>query len=151
METNVQTDKKVKKSKKFAAEAQTPEVAATAEVPEGEVVAEEKSNGKGSGAPRPRKWEYGIIPEAKIVRQADTASVKKEVAEAWACTDENPTVEAYTKLGGDRHGLRVLSRRGLIKIVHPDGTEFPQPFVAKVSEPGEAGAPAAEGDAAPTQ
>jgi hypothetical protein len=125
METNVKTDKKGKKARKHEVEAEAPAV----DTPTvGDVVAEGAA-GKGTGAPRPRKWDYGIIPEAQIVRQAAEASVKKEVAEAWGYTDDNPTVAEYTKRGGDRHGLRVLSRRGLIKIVHPDGTEFPREYV----------------------
>jgi len=132
MESNVQTDKKSKKAKKFEADAATTEVQANAETPTGDNAAE--GEGKATGAPRPRKWDYGIIPEAKIVPQAETASVKKEVAEAWALVDDSPTVEEYTKRGGDRHGLRVLSRRGLIKIIHADGNEFPKAYVAPVKE-----------------
>jgi hypothetical protein len=131
METNVQTDKKSKKAKKFEAEAATTEVQANSEA-NGEQQAE--GEGKATGAPRPRKWDYGIIDDATIVPQAETASVKKEVAEAWALVDDKPTVHEFMKRGGDRHGLRVLSRRGLIKIVHPDGTEFPRPYVAPVKE-----------------
>jgi hypothetical protein len=131
METNVQTDKKSKKAKKFEAEAATTEVQANSEA-NGEQQAD--GEGKATGAPRPRKWDYGIIPEAQIVPQTETAAVKKEVAEAWALVDDSPTVEEYTKRGGDRHGLRVLSRRGLIKIIHADGNEFPKAYVAPVKE-----------------
>jgi hypothetical protein len=123
METNVKTDKKGKKAKKY----EDAEVVTTAPAPEAD--SPEAPTLGTKGAPRPRKWDYGILPEAQIVRQAEDASVKKDIAEAWGYTDDNPTVEEYTKRGGDRHGLRVLSRRGLIKIVHPDGTEFPREYV----------------------
>jgi len=82
--------------------------------------------GKGSGAARPRKWNYGITPEAKIVRQTQEANVKKDIEKSWLATEGDPTVAQFMSKGGDRHGLRVLSRRELIKLVHEDGTEYPQ-------------------------
>lgn len=132
METNVQTDKKAKKAKKH--DAGTVESAATdtgatngsAEGGEGEA--------KATGAPRPRKWDYGITDEAQIVRKAEAPSVRKDIEVAWAVTEGNPTVAAFMAQFEDksdaRHCLRVMSRRELIKIVGTDGTEFPRPYVA---------------------
>lgn len=126
METNVQTDKKAKKPKKFEGEASAPR-------------AESQNNGeakepKTPGAARPRKWDYGIIDEAKIEVIKETASVKKDIAVAWEAVDGNPTVAEYmakfSNKGDARHGLRVLSRRELIQIVHADGTRYPKPYVA---------------------
>jgi hypothetical protein len=135
METNVTTDKKARKSKKYEAAAVTAEVqaAAASEAPTEE--GGEVTKKAGSTAPRPRKWDYGFLPDGKIVPQADTANVKKDVAAAWEHASDSPTVEEFfkrfTNTTEARHGLRVLSRRGLVKIIHPDGAEYPQAFVAK--------------------
>lgn len=90
----------------------------------------------GAGAPRPRKHEYGIKPDA-IVKRAEAgadAAKRAGVAAAYEFTDGNPTVEAFYAKGGDRHDLRVMSRRGLITIVWPTGEVFPQAAVAKAPE-----------------
>lgn len=137
METNVKTDKKFKKAKKHEVEADKPVV----DTPETGEVTAEVAAGKGNGAPRPRKWDYGIIPDAQIIRLKDEASVKKDIAEAWAATHDNPTVADYMKDFASstdaRHGLRVLSRRELIKIVHPDGSEFPRQYIKPEPTPAE--------------
>ena len=143
METNVQTDKKSKKSKKYEAEAvSTPVAEAPTEAVE---TATEEAIEKAKGAPRPRKWEYGITDEAQVVRVAEAPTVRKDIEAAWAATLENPTVAEYmaqfANKSDGRHGLRVMSRRGLIKIVHADGSKFPRQYEAKMAEATE---PAAE-------
>ena len=87
-----------------------------------------EGEGKGSANPRPRKWDYGIVPEAKIVRtaEAEKATMRKDMEKEFAATAGDPTVEAFFKAGGTRHGLRVLSRRGVINILHADGNTFPK-------------------------
>lgn len=150
METNVQVDKKSKKSKKFDAEAATGEVQAAGA--DAAAVEATEAIEKAKGAPRPRKWDYGITDEAQIVRVAENPRVAKDIEVAWSNTEDNPTVAVYFELYGEdsrtdaRHGLRVMSRRGLIKLVHADGQEFPRTYVApepKVEEPAE-GTEAAE-------
>jgi hypothetical protein len=143
METNVQTDKKGKKNKKFDSGEVTPpadnfggEAAAAAEA--GEAIE------KAKGAARPRKWNYGFVPEATIVRVAENPTVRKDIEAAWAATaTPGTTVDAFlnsfTDKSDARHGLRVMSRRGLIKVVHADGSEYPQKVDGSAVE-----APAAE-------
>jgi|2_EtaG_2_1085320.scaffolds.fasta_scaffold12268_2 hypothetical protein len=80
---------------------------------------------KDKGAPRPRKWDYGITPEAKILCQKETPNVKREVQADWEIAQKSKTYADYAKAGGSRHGIRVMSRRGLIKLVHADGKEYP--------------------------
>lgn len=134
METNVQVDKKSKKASKHAAVAATTEVQTAG----AEGAAQEASEAieKAKGAPRPRKWDYGITDEATIKRVAESPRVAKDIEVAWANTEGDPTVAAYFELyGADkrtdaRHGLRVMARRGLIKLVHADGTEYPKDYVA---------------------
>jgi len=88
---------------------------------------------KGSNAPRPRKWDYGIAPEAQIVRLEESPSVKRDVAEEWAHTEDSPTCALFMERGGTRHGLRVMSRRKLIKIVN-GGKDYPIEYTAPVKE-----------------
>jgi hypothetical protein len=142
METNVQTDKKGKKGKKFEAQAETAETQAAGA--EGAAAAEAgEAIEKAKGAPRPRKWDYGIVNEATIKRAAENPRVAKDIEVAWGHTEGDPTVEAYFTAYGDdkrqdaRHGLRVMARRGLIKIVHADGNEFPRDYVAPEPKPKE--------------
>lgn len=127
METNVEIEKKPKKSrsKKFAPEA---EAAVNTEQVEGEA-----SEAK-VATPRPRKYNYGIIPEARCVRLSEAPKVAKNIAEAWTATDDEPTVEEFFNRVEvePRHCLRVLLRSGHLKLVHPDGTEYPQEYVAPV-------------------
>jgi len=70
-------------------------------------------------AARPRKYDYGFV---------GNATIKVNVPEPIEGITAGMTVEAYLAQGGtnDKHMLRVLSRRGSINIVHPDGTEFPK-------------------------
>lgn len=87
------------------------------------------------GAPRARKWEYGITDEARIVRLAEVANVKRDVAAQFAHTEGDPNVATFKQRGGNRHGLRVMMRRKLIKLVHADGKEFPQQYVKPEPKP----------------
>jgi len=85
-----------------------------------------KGDGEAKGAARPRKWDYGITPEAQITRIAEgEVNVKKDIEKSWVATEGNPTVAQFMSKGGDRHGLRVLSRRHLISLTHADGTVYP--------------------------
>lgn len=111
----------------------------------------EPKESAGAGAPRPRKHEYGIKPDAfvHIVTEQAEAAKRAGVAKAYefakpvvsaneAGTGENSTpitVEEFYKRGGNRHDLRVMSRRGLIKIKWVTGEEFPQAAVPKAPEP----------------
>jgi hypothetical protein len=107
----------------------------------------------GAGSPRPRKYEYGIKADAQVVvileqaEAAKRAGVAKAYEYAKAKEDgTNVTVDEFYKAGGNRHDLRVMSRRGLIKIVWTTGETFPQTAVAKVPE-----APKPEDAAPPAQ
>lgn len=110
----------------------------------------EPKESAGAGAPRPRKHEYGIKADALVVTVAEQAEAAKRagVAKAYEFakatestaadgtkTEAPVTVEEFYKRGGNRHDLRVMSRRGLIKIKWLTGEEFPQAAVAKVPEP----------------
>lgn len=90
----------------------------------------EASTKKGSNAPRARKWDYGIKPEARVTRLVEAANVKRDIQVQFTHTEGDPTVAEFMSRGGDRHGLRVMMRRKLIKLVHEDtGAEFPVSYV----------------------
>lgn len=127
MESNVQVDKKpTKRGKKHAAEAEGTLPGATATPA---VEGEEKAKRTGSNAARPRKYNYGITPEATVRRANEgPVTVRKDIEKSWEATDGEPTVAEYMERGGDRHGLRVLMRRGLIKLIGTDGAEYPVAF-----------------------
>lgn len=95
-----------------------------------------KKESAGAGAPRPRKHEYGIKPDAKVRVVAETAEAAKRagVAAAYEHAKGDPTVEQFYAKGGNRHDLRVMSRRGLIQIVWATGEVFPQAAVPKAPE-----------------
>lgn len=102
----------------------------------------EPKESAGAGAPRPRKHEYGIKGDASVVTVAEQAEAAKRagVAKAYefakAKEDGTPvTVDEFYARGGNRHDLRVMSRRGLIKIKWVTGEEFPQAATPKVPEP----------------
>lgn len=97
--------------------------------------ADTKDKKKGSGAPRPRKFEYGIAPDSTIARLADEPNVKRDVKGEWEYTEGNPTCAVFFTRGGTRHGLRVMSRRKLITITGADGKQYPVTYVAPVKEP----------------
>ena len=113
--------------------------------PKGDGKADKKE--KGTGAPRARKYEYGITDAAKISRLVDTASVKRDIQSQFALTEGNPTVASFKAKGGNRHGLRVMMRRKLIELVHADGKKFPQAYV-KIDKPKEEKKPEAPKKAA---
>lgn len=96
----------------------------------------EKKPSAGAGAPRPRKHEYGIKPDAtvRVVEAQAEAAKRAGVATAFEYAKGNPTVEQFYAKGGNRHDLRVMSRRGLIQIVWATGEVFPQAAVAKAPE-----------------
>lgn len=112
-----------------------------AQAGDGEAQATEgASTKKGSNAPRARKFDYGIKPEAKVVRLVETANVKRDIQAQFTHTEGDPTVAEFYAKGGDRHGLRVMSRRKLIKIQHLDESgnvvaEFPQGYVKPAPAP----------------
>jgi len=95
-----------------------------------------KKESAGAGAPRPRKHEYGIKPDAvvQVVPETAEAAKRANVAAAYEHAKGNPTVEQFYAKGGNRHDLRVMSRRGLIKIVWATGEVFPQAAVPKAPE-----------------
>lgn len=126
-----------KKGKQKKQEQGTDNVTQRVEAPAG---TEEQSAGaategkKGSSAPRARKWDYGIKPEAKVVRLVETANVKRDIQAQFTHTEGDPTVAEFYERGGDRHGLRVMSRRKLIGIHHLDAegnvvAKFPTEYV----------------------
>lgn len=89
---------------------------------------------KNTGAPRPRKWNYGIAPENKvqIVKRTDEEGepkLKAQEAEGYETAKKSPTVEAFLE-ASDRGILRRLSRKGLINVVSADGTVYPITYVA---------------------
>jgi hypothetical protein len=104
-------------------------VAATEEEDEEEAAtpkaAKEK---KPKGAPRARKWNYGIQLTSKIIRTKD-AVPPKSVAEQFPYTAGNPTVAKFKELGGDGHGLRVMMRAGTITL-NTAGETYPKPWDA---------------------
>ena len=100
--------------------------AAQAEKPKTTSEAKDKT---AKGAPRPRKWDYGIILEAKIMPLVEEANVKRDIQKDWERVGKGTTCEKFFAAGGTRHGLRVMSRRKLISIVHADGSKFPVEYV----------------------
>ena len=95
---------------------------------------QKKKEGKGSSAPRPRKWDYGIADEAKIKRvlKEDGAkpAVKGDVKASWDVISDNMSCASYIEAGGTRSGLRRMSRRGIISITGSDGTVYPKEYIA---------------------
>tara|TARA_R110002167_G_scaffold42421_9_gene128755 strand:+ start:1317 stop:1754 length:438 start_codon:yes stop_codon:yes gene_type:complete len=100
-----------------------------------EVPATESGNRKGTEEKakktiRPRKWDYGIHPHATIVRvegKTDETPVKGDVKAQWLLTTNKPSIQSFLATKScDRHGLRVMSRRGLINIIHADGSVYPK-------------------------
>ncbi len=107
-----------------------------AEKPKSESAAKDK---KAKAAPRPRKWDYGISDDAKIVLLKDEANVKSDIKKDWELLGKTPiTCKAFFEKGGTRHGLRVMSRRKLVNVVHANGTKYPIEYtkpVKKAPEP----------------
>jgi hypothetical protein len=91
-----------------------------------------KTEGTGEkGAPRPRKFDYGIQGENKV-SVADAKAepkLKAQEAEGYATAQKGCTVEAFLK-AHDRGILRRLSRKGLVTVTGTDGTVYPKEYVA---------------------
>ena len=117
---------------------------AVAETPKTTSEAKDK---KAKGAPRPRKWDYGITGEAKIVIVAEgEPNVKRDILKDWEKLGKgNITCDAFFAAGGSRHGLRVMSRRKLIQVVHADGKRYPIEYVKPPKAEKAAKAPKKEG------
>ena len=100
--------------------------------------AQEKATGE-KGAPRPRKWDYGIVPENKVSAKPRTEEegepkLKAKEAEGYEMAKKGCTVEQFLK-DGERAILRRLSRKGLINITAADGTVYPKDYVAPPPKP----------------
>lgn len=90
------------------------------------------------GAPRPRKFDYGIKNENKVTAVKRTKDegepkLKAQEAEGYAVAQKGCTVEAFME-ASSRAILRRLSRKGLITITAPDGTKYPRPYEAPVAD-----------------
>lgn len=116
----------IAKSKKVGVPAVKGKPAPVAEVEEAEVEEAEVGEEKAKGAPRARKWNYGIQPEAKIFRMKG-AECPKGVAAQWGYATSGSTVQAFYEAGGDRHGLRVMMRGKAIVLKSAAG-QFPQAY-----------------------
>ena len=86
------------------------------------------------GAPRPRKWNYGIANENTVQIVARTEEegepkLKAGESEGYAMAAKGCTVEGFLA-GSDRGILRRLSRKGLVNVVGTDGTVYPIEYVA---------------------
>lgn len=86
------------------------------------------------GAPRPRKWNYGIAPENKVAivplaKDAEEPKLKAGEAEGYALAKKGCTVEQFIA-ASDRGILRRLSRKGLVNVIGTDGTKYPIEYVA---------------------
>jgi hypothetical protein len=134
MEEEVQVTKGKKKSKKYDDTGAATVVDESVPTAEGEAVAVVE---KAAGAPRPRRFEYGIVNENTIVKAVEDPRVAKEIQAAWDALANVSTVgEFFDVYGPDRrtearHALRVMSRRGLINITSEDGTVYPLEYVAE--------------------
>lgn len=86
------------------------------------------------GAPRPRKFDYGIQGENTVSVVARTEEegepkLKAKEAEGYEIAKTGPTVEKFLA-SSERAILRRLSRKGLIAITGTDGTAYPREYVA---------------------
>lgn len=86
------------------------------------------------GAPRPRKWNYGIVAEHKVqivplAKDATEPVLKAGEAAGYALAQKGCTVEQFVK-DSDRGILRRLSRKGLVNVIGTDGTKYPIDYVA---------------------
>ena len=92
-----------------------------------------KADGE-KGAPRPRKWNYGIAGEhtvsvAKRTEEEGEPKLKAGESEGYAMAAKGCTVDEFLA-GSDRGILRRLSRKGLVNVVGVDGTVYPIEYVA---------------------
>jgi hypothetical protein len=102
------------------------------EVEVDEAVTGEAEEGEGEekvkGAPRARKWNYGITAEGIISRVAGVESGPKGCAEAFEATAKPITVEKFSETVDDwRHCLRVMMR-GKYVVIKNGGETYPQEY-----------------------
>jgi len=100
------------------------------EVEEAEVVETEAAEGeeKVKGAPRARKWNYGITAEGVISRVAGVESGPKGCADAFDATVKPISVEKFAETVDDwRHCLRVMMR-GEYVVIKNGGEVYPQEY-----------------------
>lgn len=84
---------------------------------------------KVKGAPRARKWNYGITAEGVIKRVAGVEGGPKGCADAFEATAKPITVEAFSEAVEDwRHCLRVMMRGKYVTITGADGEVYPQEY-----------------------
>lgn len=84
------------------------------------------------GVARPRKHDYGIIPEAKIevvMEEEKIPALRGDLTGALTLIGKGMTYEKYLAEGGERAHIRRLARKGVIELVHPDGTRYPKEYV----------------------
>jgi hypothetical protein len=95
--------------------------------------ADAPAEGKTTGAPRARKWNYGIYPDSVITVVADDAP--KGAGEAWEVVDDDMTVAEFQEAMGAsyRHDLRVMMRAGSITL-ETNGQTYPQAYDAEAAE-----------------
>ena len=97
------------------------------DVEEAEVV-ETEGEEKVKGAPRARKWNYGITAEGVISRVAGVESGPKGCADAFEATAKPITVEKFSETVDDwRHCLRVMMR-GKYVVIKNGGEVYPQEY-----------------------
>lgn len=109
--------------------AETPEMEDESQYDEGAVDTGEVET-KAKGAPRARKWNYGIVPEATIYVVESAASPKGTV-EGFNFLTENDgtTVENFSANVDDwRHQLRVMLRGKAAVIIGANGEQYPKEF-----------------------
>jgi len=107
-----------------------------AETPEGDISegavdtpAEGGAAPKSKGAPRARKWNYGIVMEATVSLVADATAPKGAVDGFNALVDGDLTVQEFSTSVDDwRHALRVLMRNKVAIITGVDGQTYPQEY-----------------------
>ena len=106
-----------------------------AETPEGEytegAVDTPAAEGKAKGAPRARKWNYGIVMES-TVSAVEGAAAPKGAVEGFnhiAEAEGSCTVQDFSANVDDwRHALRVLMRGKAAIITDAAGNTYPQEY-----------------------
>ena len=108
-----------------------------AETPEGETQYDEgavdtpATEGKAKGAPRARKWNYGIVMES-TVSAVEGAAAPKGAVEGFNYIAEasgSCTVQDFSANVDDwRHALRVLMRGKAAIITDAAGNTYPQEY-----------------------
>jgi hypothetical protein len=85
----------------------------------------------GTGAPRPRKVDYGMAP-ANVVSVVDLDPMPKltgEEAAAFTKVENKVGITVDELLTDtDRGVVRRICRKGLLKITAPNGTVYPRPY-----------------------